>query len=770
MQESKYLWQKEASLENDLKALSEATNLAPIICQILVQRGFATPEDIQAFLDPTADAIHDPYLLHDMEKAVERLKKAIVDQEQIVIYGDYDADGITSTSLMYETLEQLGANVSYYLPDRFVDGYGPNKAVYEYLINDGAQLILTVDNGISGHEALTYAKEQGIDVIVTDHHELPATLPPAYAIIHPRHPAGQYPFGQLAGVGVAFKLASALLETPPTDMLDLVAIGTVADLVPLTGENRALVKFGINSLKTSFRPGLLSLFGVAGIEQEQIDATAIGFRIAPRLNSLGRLETATPGVDLLTSLDEELTNEIAQEVQSLNAKRVQLVADITEAATAQLSDLPADRLVNVVYAKDWHQGVLGIVASRLVELTNKPTIVLTLDEKTGHYKGSGRSVPQFNLFKALDPKRELLESFGGHHMACGLTVAESQMPALIDALNAAAQEQGLTPTTKPALNYVGEISLAEIDLNLLNQLDLLAPFGTDNASPLFKLSGFTVLERKVIGKKQNCLSLTLGDEAGNQLKAISFNLAPEVLWQVMQADLSEMALVGSLNKNEWRNEVTPQFLIKDLSVKPARFIDQRSNNLYPDMFKTPGEYICFREKIATQLTAGQFCAREIKVASEIEDSTPIKVEQLVIVDLPPNLSQLKELLSKYDYQSLRVIFYSKTNWLSFVMPERADFIRLYKFVMNVPKIDFKKDLPMLVDHFKLKKDTLIFMFKVFFEVGFVKIKDGFIIGNDNATYHKLEETDIYQQYLTQIETARQLLAGPAPFLKKYLDK
>ena len=403
---SKYEWQIEAELDKNVIAkLATETKLDATLVQILYRRGYQTATAIENFIHPSDSELNDAFLLYDIDKAVERIQTAAFAGEKIVVYGDYDVDGITATAVMYSTLEQLGADVSYYVPDRFKDGYGPNKAAYQRLIEAGAQLIVTVDNGVAGHEAIDYANSQGVDVVVTDHHELPPTLPAAYALVHPRHPKGNYPFGGLAGVGVAFKVATALLDEVPSDMLDLVALGTVADLVPLVKENRLLVRYGLEVLRTNPRLGLKSLYELAQLNPEELTEQTIAFQLAPRLNSLGRIAQAKLGVELLTTEELTAANQLAASCQAYNQQRQELVEQITAQALAKVAANDTNA-INLVYERGWHEGVLGIVASRLVEETGKPSLVLSASED-GLAKGSGRSVAGFDLFAALDHQRDL---------------------------------------------------------------------------------------------------------------------------------------------------------------------------------------------------------------------------------------------------------------------------------------------------------------------------------------------------------------------------
>ena len=307
------------------KELIQARKIPERIGALLWQRNIRTAEALDAFLSTDLQYLHDPFLFHDMDKAVERIHEAILNGERILIYGDYDADGITSTTVLKETLELLGAEAEYYLPNRFSDGYGPNITVYQDKIAAGTQLIITVDNGVSGHEAIAYAQGQGVDVIVTDHHELPAELPEAFAIVHPRHPEGNYPFGDLAGVGVAFKVACALLEEVPVELLDLVAIGTIADMVSLTDENRLLVSNGLKMIQQTDRLGLNELLTVSGLKKRTVNETDIGFAVGPRLNAIGRLEDPNPAVRLLTTFDEEEAVTLAKTLDTINQQRKTLI-------------------------------------------------------------------------------------------------------------------------------------------------------------------------------------------------------------------------------------------------------------------------------------------------------------------------------------------------------------------------------------------------------------------------------------------------------------
>ncbi|WP_373823161.1 single-stranded-DNA-specific exonuclease RecJ, partial [Streptococcus ferus] len=372
---SKYNWKiNEQKPDAGFFEVAKKVKLSQTAAQILYHRGIDSQAKLEAFLNPSLEQLHDPYLLHDMERAVTRIRSAIEEGEQILVYGDYDADGMTSSSIVKEALEMLGAEVRVYLPNRFTDGYGPNESIYRYFIEqEGISLIVTVDNGVAGHEAIAYAQEQGVDVIVTDHHSMPEQLPEAYAIIHPEHPDAAYPFKYLAGCGVAFKLACALLETIPTELLDLVAIGTIADMVSLTDENRVMVKYGLEILKQTERIGLQELLAVSEVDFTDIDEETIGFKLAPQLNALGRLDDPNPAVELLTGFDDDEAKNIAQMINAKNEERKELVQSVYLQAMAMVD---ASKPVQVLAKEGWNPGILGIVAGRILEEIGLPVIVL----------------------------------------------------------------------------------------------------------------------------------------------------------------------------------------------------------------------------------------------------------------------------------------------------------------------------------------------------------------------------------------------------------
>lgn len=750
MKDSRFNWQVPSLPDVDIAELAKATQLDPIIVRILVARGFRTADEMTNFLAMDQSVVHDPFLLHDMQKAVERIMSAIEANEKILVYGDYDADGVTSTTIMYETLAQLGADVNYFVPNRFKDGYGPNLAEYQHFINnEQVQLIVTVDNGVAGNEAINYAQEHGVDVVVTDHHEMPDQLPNAYAIVHPRHPEGEYPFGDLSGVGVAFKVACALLEEVPEEFLDLYAIGTIADLVSMTDENRLLVKLGLQLIPETSRIGLQKLIAVAGVETSQIDEETIGFTVAPRINAVGRLGDASQAVKLLTTFDEEQATAIAKDINATNTKRQGLVNEIYEVAAEIAKDEGhRDLQTLVISGHDWHQGVLGIVASRLVELTNKPTIVLSDQNQDGVYKGSGRSVANLNLFEALNPAREHFEGFGGHHMAIGSTVKEANLPVLADQLEKAAEQAQLDFRQRPQLNLDATVAISELSTDLVTKIKQLGPFGMDNPVPKLAITNVRVTDVKAIGQNQAHLKFT-ANQAGQQLAAIAFQRG-EIADKLSHLS-NTIDLAGTLGINEWRGNVTLQLMTEDLKINGLQVVDQRTTNLAKSLFRDEQQYIFFNPKLLS-LIEKQNLGRQLY----LYDSPAIQAHQaVVLVDCPLSLKLLRQALQKWQPTQITTYFFHQTDYYASGMPSRTEFATVFAAVKRQPLT--KAALLQLGKQLKIDQEKVNFMVKVFFELNFVKMEQGKLLINDEVQTHQLSEAPIYQKRLDLIQTQEKLL-------------
>lgn len=497
----KYKWKLTKPAEYISDELTSKLKLTPIVKKILESKSIIDEQAIESIISDT-DINHDALQLSDMTKTIERIKRAIANDEKILVYGDYDADGVTSTTILVTTLQLLGAQVGWHIPNRFTEGYGPNELAFRNAHDEGITLIITVDNGIQGHNEIKMVQDLGVDVIVTDHHEIGSTLPEAYAIVHPMHPSFNYPFQQLCGAGVAYKLAQALIENVPDYFKALVAIGTIADLVSLTDENRSLVKQGLKVLNDQCPTSVKALLKEAGYN-DNIDEETIGFIIGPRLNAVGRLDDASLACELLMTDDEEEAAFLAEQVEQFNRERKDIVATITEEAMAMAEMKVKNGDLFLLLAKEnWHEGVLGIVASKIVETFALPTLILNIDREQNHAKGSARSIDQVSMFEILSAHQELIAKFGGHHMAAGMTMDIENIESLAEGLNKWMKELSKTTSLDPVKPV--DVLLTENDITIKNIRDMnrLRPFGTDFSRPIFEMDDLSVSSVKAIGQQK----------------------------------------------------------------------------------------------------------------------------------------------------------------------------------------------------------------------------------------------------------------------------
>ena len=513
-----------------------------LLAGILTARGITDPAEALTLLAGEED-LSDPFLLTNMQKACERIWQAIDNGETIVVFGDYDVDGVTATALLYQHLKGMGATVKCMLPSREGDGYGLSRNAIQSIHDKGYQLIVTVDNGISAVEEAEFAAELGIDLIITDHHLPPETLPKAVAVVDPRRLDDTSPFKGLCGAGVAFKLCAALDGCPPEEMLDycgdLAAVGTVADVMPLTGENRTLVKSGLRQLQNTDRPGLEALLEEVGLAGRPITAENISYAIAPRINAAGRMDSAVTALQLVLCEDPDRAEELAHKLNEINVKRQETELEIFKAAQVLLEQQP-ERLedrVMLLWGRDWHPGVIGIVASRLVERTGRPVIVVTVDEH-GECKGSGRSVPGFNLHACIGSCADLLIRYGGHAMAAGLSVREENLPELRRRLNEWAARECPVLHTVP-LECDLPIHLDRVTVDSVRRIDALAPFGAENPTPVFLLQSAVVDGVYPVSEgRHSRLRLRQGNAS---VYAVWFGMPPEQLPYTM-GDVVDAAL------------------------------------------------------------------------------------------------------------------------------------------------------------------------------------------------------------------------------------
>ena len=550
--------------EDRVAALSESVGLPDDVCRILLRRGIDSSVEARGFLRPHLASVHSPHDLPDMGPAVERIERAVAGGETILVHGDYDADGMSAAALLTLGFRELGGSVEAFVPHRTRDGYDLSDAGIKKASESGASLIVTADCGVTASAAVAKAASMGIDVVVTDHHRPGSEIPRAIAVVDPMLPGSHYPFRDLAGVGVAFKLLSALYERVGADApslnqhLDLVALGTVADQMPLTGENRILVRAGLRALERSRKTGLRSLLASAGISPDRrIEAEDISFRLAPRLNSVGRMAEADAGLRLLLAGDPREAERLADYLERQNAERrltdTRVYEDVKRQVRSRLRD--EDRAV-VLWGDDWHPGVLGIVASRLVESYHRPAIVISFDGDVG--RGSGRSTEGFHLFNALQECEPILERFGGHRMAAGLTVRRERVEELATRLQEMARRDLSDREPVEEIRLDLEVSVKRLGYDLLRWLGHLAPFGSGNPTPVLMVRGVTLDRPSRVGNDGGHLRFQLvGD--GQRVPAIAFGMGRR-LAEARSSERMDVALEIAENSWNGRREVQARVL------------------------------------------------------------------------------------------------------------------------------------------------------------------------------------------------------------------
>ena len=744
---------------NLIAKIAKEMNKSDAFIKLCLQRGLDSKEKITQFIFQEKETYHDAYLIHDMKKGIERIRKAIKLDEEIIVYGDYDADGITSTAILVEAIETLGGNVHYYLPNRFTDGYGPNKETFQRLIQEGNKLILTCDNGVIGHEAISFAQEMGVDVIVTDHHELPDVLPEAYAIIHPRHPEGEYPFGDLSGAGVALKVATALLERIPYELFDIAAIGTVADLVILKDENRWIVKKGLEILQQTERVGLQLLYENGGIKLSEIDEGTIGFMIGPRLNALGRMGDANPGVELLLSFDEDKLETLVNFIQNTNKERQSLVDEIYQSALKKLEEEEMLPSIIVLGDASWQEGVLGIVASRITEKTGRPSIMLQYHSDTGIAKGSARSIESLDMFRALSSTSDILLKFGGHQMAAGMSLKIADVPMFIEKLDDFSKPlyQEIIKGKRIVIDEM--LDLSEITLGFLKEVDLLKPFGSGNEKPIFGIEDVLVQNIRQIGAENRHLKLEL-ERNESKLDVIGFSKG-SLAEQLNEHD--QVSAIGVLSINTWRNQSKPQMELKDLSSDSKQYFDYRSTNIQDSSLKIENSVYLFFNSSIFEKYANLLPTNSAAVLLEGMDDIPIFPEEvlnLVIFDCPTNLHFLHKFLDDHLFQNYYFYCYPVKQVYLEGMPSKESFANLFRYVKSHQNMDVRTKLDSFANYLKINKNVLVFMLHVFSEARFVTIDNGILNPKANPAKIKLEETEAYQNRLEKIEAEKKFVYSP----------
>jgi single-stranded-DNA-specific exonuclease len=553
------------------KKIADELSISPILAQLLVQRDILTFEDARSFFRPDLTDLHNPFLMKDMDKAVNRLTAAMQKNEKILVYGDYDVDGTTSVSLVYKFLKQFYSNLEFYIPDRYSEGYGISITGIDYAAANDFKLIIALDCGIKAIAKVKYASDLGVDFIICDHHTPDAVLPPAVAVLDPKRDDCTYPYKHLSGCGVGFKLMQAFAITNNIDfvqltpLLDLLALSIASDIVPITGENRILAFFGLKQINSNPSVGLKGIIDVCGLADKDITISDIVFKIGPRINASGRMKLASEVVELLVSGDHAFAKEKSDTINDYNNDRKDLDKNITDEAIALIGsdDRYKSRKSIVVHKADWHKGVIGIVASRLTEEFYKPSIVLA--NSNGLASGSARSVQGFDIYKAIDSCRDLLETFGGHMYAAGLSMKEENIPAFTERFEKFVSENILEEQTYPQIDIDAVLEFKDITPKFFRVLKQFAPFGPGNMKPIFaskKVLDFGT--SRLVGKEQEHLKLELIDTSSeNVMNGIAFRM---YAYNDHLKALNPLDICYTLEENTFNGNTNIQLMIRDIKI------------------------------------------------------------------------------------------------------------------------------------------------------------------------------------------------------------
>ena len=749
----KYNWIYPNYDENFIKEL-ESYSISTNIAKILNARNITDMNSVKKYFSDEYEEGYDPFLMHDMQKAVDRINEAIENEEKILVYGDYDADGITSTVLLVETLISMGANVSSYIPNRFEEGYGPNKEAFTKIIDSGITLIITVDNGIAGVEEVDLANELGCDVIVTDHHKIQDTIPNAYAIIHPEHPEGNYPFKKLAGVGVAFKLAHALLEIFPDFLLDLVAIGTIADMVSITDENRIFVKQGLELINDDPRIGLKMLLELSGIDTK-IDEQTVGFYIAPKLNSIGRMDSAKLGLTFLMAEEPITARALAEQIEQYNIQRKQVTEDIVKDVISKIENSEKKQKNVIMVSGEYHEGVLGIVASNIVEKYQKPVFIM--NEKEGVLKGSARSIFDFNIYIAMNKISDLFLAFGGHTLAAGFSFEKSNFEKIEEFLDNEFEEFKQNNDLKANKNIDIVTSLEDISYQFLNSLDALKPYGMDFEKPTVLIENAMVLNKAYFGSEKQYLRLTIADEFGN-LDCITFKDSV-TFDKVEKNDIID--LLCNIDKNNFNGRTKLQAHIIDIYIKEFLFEDLRFINY--DIANI--DINCLKLSKHRDDKDNNFYQYK-----DLDSLIDKEFEYIYLLDIPTskeylykiiNLKPKKVFLICEEKQILSDVYFIDKNRL----------IKLFNLILstNNKQINVAQQLDKLLAVLKTNADSLKIMIQIFKELELINFVNNTIILNPDYKTVDLKKSSSFIRMENIFEVENLLLKESITNINKILE-
>ena len=749
----KYNWIYPNYDENFIKEL-ESYSISKNIAKILNARNITDMNSVKKYFSDEYEEGYDPFLMHDMQKAVDRINEAIENEEKILVYGDYDADGITSTVLLVETLISMGANVSSYIPNRFEEGYGPNKEAFTKIIDSGITLIITVDNGIAGVEEVDLANELGCDVIVTDHHKIQDTIPNAYAIIHPEHPEGNYPFKKLAGVGVAFKLAHALLEIFPDFLLDLVAIGTIADMVSITDENRIFVKQGLELINDDPRIGLKMLLELSGIDTK-IDEQTVGFYIAPKLNSIGRMDSAKLGLTFLMAEEPVTARALAEQIEQYNIQRKQVTEDIVKDVISKIENSEKKQKNVIMVSGEYHEGVLGIVASNIVEKYQKPVFIM--NEKEGVLKGSARSIFDFNIYIAMNKISDLFLAFGGHTLAAGFSFEKSNFEKIEEFLDNEFEEFKQNNDLKANKNIDIVTSLEDISYQFLNSLDALKPYGMDFEKPTVLIENAMVLNKAYFGSEKQYLRLTIADEVGN-LDCITFKDSV-TFDKVEKNDIID--LLCNIDKNNFNGRTKLQAHIIDIHIKEFLFEDLRFINY--DIANI--DINCLKLSKHRDDKDNNFYQYK-----DLDSLIDKEFEYIYLLDIPTSKEYLYKIINLKP-KKVFLICEEKQVLSDVYLIDKNRLIKLFNLILstNNKQINVAQQLDQLLVVLKTNVDSLKIMIQIFKELELINFVNNTIILNPDYKTVDLKKSSSFIRMENIFEVENLLLKESITNINKILE-
>ena len=749
----KYNWIYPNYDENFIKEL-ESYSISTNIAKILNARNITDMNSVKKYFSDEYEEGYDPFLMHDMQKAVDRINEAIENEEKILVYGDYDADGITSTVLLVETLISMGANVSSYIPNRFEEGYGPNKEAFTKIIDSGITLIITVDNGIAGVEEVDLANELGCDVIVTDHHKIQDTIPNAYAIIHPEHPEGNYPFKKLAGVGVAFKLAHALLEIFPDFLLDLVAIGTIADMVSITDENRIFVKQGLELINEDPRIGLKMLLELSGIDTK-IDEQTVGFYIAPKLNSIGRMDSAKLGLTFLMAEEPVTARALAEQIEQYNIQRKQVTEDIVKDVISKIENSEKKQKNVIMVSGEYHEGVLGIVASNIVEKYQKPVFIM--NEKEGVLKGSARSIFDFNIYVAMNKISDLFLAFGGHTLAAGFSFEKSNFEKIEEFLDNEFEEFKQNNDLKANKNIDIVTSLEDISYQFLNSLDALKPYGMDFEKPTVLIENAMVLNKAYFGSEKQYLRLTIADEVGN-LDCITFKDSV-TFDKVEKNDIID--LLCNIDKNNFNGRTKLQAHIIDIHIKEFLFEDLRFINY--DIANI--DINCLKLSKHRDDKDNNFYQYK-----DLDSLIDREFEYIYLLDIPTSKEYLYKIINLKP-KKVFLICEEKQVLSDVYLIDKNRLIKLFNLILstNNKQINVAQQLDKLLVVLKTNVDSLKIMIQIFKELELINFINNTIILNPDYKTVDLKKSSSFIRMENIFEVENLLLKESIANINKILE-